>query len=59
MWIGIITTTAVACVCALYVWEAYSLSGNDDEVPQSPRPLENAGWDSLLGLKTSEFDRLE
>ncbi|MFB6372947.1 MAG: hypothetical protein ABEN55_07490 [Bradymonadaceae bacterium] len=60
MWIGLITTIAVGSVCALYVWQAYAkISEDAEEAPQSPRPMENSGWDSLLGLKTSEFDRME
>ena len=55
MLISLITTLAIVWVCALYVWEAYDLSSESEEPPQQPRPVEHAGWDSLLGLKTSEF----
>lgn len=57
MWITIVTAIAIACVCALYAWEAYDLSSEPDEPTENPQPVEHAGWDSLLGLKTSEFDR--
>ena len=59
MLIATITSIAIVCVCALYVWEAYDFTSKREEPPEQPRPLENAGWDSLLGLKTSEFDRID
>lgn len=57
MWITVVTAVAVTWVCALYVWEAYDLTNERHDPPAKPRPMENAGWDSLLGLKTSEFER--
>lgn len=59
MWTGTITTIAILCVCALYVWEVYDFSTERGEPPEQPRPIERGDWDSLLGLTTSEFDRLE
>ena len=57
MWINVVTVAAVGWVCALYVWEAYEWTTERNEPPQQPRPMENAGWDSILELKTSEFQR--
>lgn len=57
MWITTVTILAIVWVCTLYVWEAYDFSRDSAEPPESPQPMEHAGWDSLLGLKTSEFDR--
>lgn len=59
MWIGAITAVAIATVCTLYVWEAYDFWTESDEPPEQPRPVEHGDWDSLLGLKTSEFDRMD
>lgn len=57
MWISVVTFAAIGWICALYLWQAYEFRNDRKRPPEQPRPMEHAGWDSLLGLKTSEFER--